>query len=778
MQFGSSALPSLRAEGSGVRVHFGNDKKIFCDAEYLRLGEKMINEIVSSLDLPFEKANQICKLLTEKILNTKSQVTDPLATTPSKASILSLANAIQHIFSSRREQLAPMTCDHGNQQPHDFGLESGHAAVRYVHDQIPHVTPEKKPPRAVAQRYLDAFLEGHNKIVYVSTPADAQLQFNCLYEDPRLISHAWACQTFLRLALGAQILEEVNEKHSISLYESGKGLIEDGFEENEGDLLWVVQAMLLSVLYHIGSKPNTSRMYLGTAIRIAQSHHLDKEHYQHLDLSEADRAEWRQIMLSAVFLDNWLAAALGRVPLVNEYDLKHPILRDIHTTNGLYDCSVQTKFAQWGVLVGRILGEIYTAEDVCLSVYDKHMKAAESWIAHLPSDLRISTDSQDWEARSKEDKVAISLLEMSHCALVMLLTRPLLLQYVTLDRGQSKSANALGASLQSYAHACVYFALRISQIGSKLVKQRLISNKCWVVISLSFNASLILLLSLLGNPSESGTNGRSFKEVVGQGHETSGLDSITAVLEYCSEKDLAAQQRLRAVKTLREQIITNVPVQICSSTKSSFAHNQSTFRHEDIRRASLPPNMAFFSDSALARTHRASISAPASYPLFPPKPTLSGSQSMPFLSHTNGHHQSFGPNLNPDASEIFPAQAGESTDAVLEEVSEALSRGFIDPATSFLVDLPRTTNSSHQSSTNAEVQDMDWTFPVSVQTPSSEASSSQTTFGSFEEFVDPRKDILKNYFDPAPRDYQMQHTPASTLMFDYKGSRSAVDLKG
>jgi hypothetical protein len=119
------------------------------------------------------------------------------------------------------------------------------------------------PPKAQLQSFLDSFLDGPNKIVFVCEPLESQNQLDDLCYRSKDISHASLSLILLQLAIGAQTLGGIPPQTCSILYEKGRKFMEVGIERTQANWLWVVQAHILDCIYSMNAKPKMCWVVLG-----------------------------------------------------------------------------------------------------------------------------------------------------------------------------------------------------------------------------------------------------------------------------------------------------------------------------------------------------------------------------------------------------------------------------------------------------------------------------------------------------------------------------------
>jgi hypothetical protein len=178
------------------------------------------------------------------------------------------------------------------------------------------------PPKEQAQQWLTVFLNGPNKLFCICAQSESEQLLDFLYGPEDEISRNSACLILFQLAVGSRFAEDTPEHVYTSIHETARRRMEECIEEDNGILLWIVPVLLLSCIYWMNTKAKTCWLTLGrygvhclpcrcivdlprlgTAIRVAQTYHIDlgREHCPHL--SDAEYARWRQVWRAIIFFD-------------------------------------------------------------------------------------------------------------------------------------------------------------------------------------------------------------------------------------------------------------------------------------------------------------------------------------------------------------------------------------------------------------------------------------------------------------------------------------------
>jgi hypothetical protein len=119
------------------------------------------------------------------------------------------------------------------------------------------------PPKEHARRWLMIFLNGPNKLFRICDPLESQQLLDALYSSEDGIDRIPKCLILFQLATGARFTEDTNEHIYTAIYDSAWALLDECLEREEGVLLWMVPALLVSCVYAINLHPKTCWLTLG-----------------------------------------------------------------------------------------------------------------------------------------------------------------------------------------------------------------------------------------------------------------------------------------------------------------------------------------------------------------------------------------------------------------------------------------------------------------------------------------------------------------------------------
>ncbi|KAF2201958.1 hypothetical protein GQ43DRAFT_462745 [Delitschia confertaspora ATCC 74209] len=464
------------------------------------------------------------------------------------------------------------------------------------------------------QTLLDAFLDGPNKFIFICDPAESRLQFAKLYDEDNEVHDDLLALIFLQLSLGAQCMDGINDVECALLHESGHGRIESALEQTDQECwLWVIQAFLLSCLYGVVTRPSRCYINIGSAIRVAQTYRIDAPYEESSVATPEEYAKWRRIWLSTIFMDAWFSAALGRLPQITSSTSKDPLLRDMRY--GLPSPhSVQTNLARLGVVTSSFLVDIHGTEKADLSTYDQYVLTLRQWSEDLPPVLRSPVNLQNHinnTPLSTGDRSSMFYLQIAYLGTLMLLTRPLLIYSAAVERQNAEAI--LQQKIRNHAENCVATAIRIGQACDSMMTGNLLVKRAWLVIYISFNASLIIMLNQSRQVISALYHMGPAHQFSFSDEEETGLNRCLDVLEFCSRQDTLGQHYLNIARAFRNRLLDLAP----RGPEPSFTGHECS--GDDIK----PPIMNPFNMAGGTTAGSGYINTPMGHPaanVVPPSP--------------------------------------------------------------------------------------------------------------------------------------------------------------
>ncbi|KAH8809412.1 hypothetical protein F5884DRAFT_403520 [Xylogone sp. PMI_703] len=419
-------------------------------------------------------------------------------------------------------------------------------------EQARKILRDSLPPRNSAQRMLDLFFDYQNSVFYVCSRDEALMQLGLMYDHPEQVSVSWFCQMFLIFAVAIQF-DEFGDGDGVAYHELGVKYMDDAVEENPQNTLWVMRAMLLLCFYQPPSKWNSVWIYLDAAIRGAQRFGLDRGHNQLKELSDEEYQEWRQIWLTIVSLDRWVAIFLGRLPRIKESISHDPVFK------GPFDFSsdrylLQNSVTGLSIISGNILRDMYFTDDFRLNVCRQYKTELSTWLASLPEPLRQPIDSGVFLNAAKEQSETIFNLHFMLIGAWMLLTRPLLLKAVKARMSPVGFTGPIVSAVTADAAVCIDYAFKLITSATTMLCVSLPPKRSFMPIIFLINAANIMILGAVWKRRQGGKSG-FMPAGYDQSREISAIDAATRVLDFCGQRNAFARKYSILIKELRSQLV-------------------------------------------------------------------------------------------------------------------------------------------------------------------------------------------------------------------------------
>lgn len=164
----------------------------------------------------------------------------------------SLVNGIWALANDPAGGWPPLTRDFLQRKVYDSSR-----ADKYHHTQA--INPFNIAVAADVKTYLANFQTRVNSVFFLydvrELDAHVQVVSNAFQDIPNQIM----CELCLVITLGVQMSDHGSMDQLIMWYENGRRYMDD---ENWGNELWVMRALILISMYHIGERVDTSRYYL------------------------------------------------------------------------------------------------------------------------------------------------------------------------------------------------------------------------------------------------------------------------------------------------------------------------------------------------------------------------------------------------------------------------------------------------------------------------------------------------------------------------------------
>lgn len=142
---------------------------------------------------------------------------------------------------------------------------------------------------------------------------------------------------------------------------------------------------------------------------------------------------------------------------------------------------LQLNIVKLGVLLGKILNNVFRNPTADLDVISDHMVQLEHWHEKLPPLLQLQTFVSAEIEPTK--KAMVYLMHCTYLTVFILLTRRVMVPLVSgegvvgdwLASGRIKEAVA-------YAEVCVYASKQVAKVVGLLHSERLLVRQCWMAM--------------------------------------------------------------------------------------------------------------------------------------------------------------------------------------------------------------------------------------------------------------------------------------------------------
>ena len=106
---------------------------------------------------------------------------------------------------------------------------------------------------------MQIFIDRVNHTFFFFKEAKIISAIGVAYDDGEELSNRVMCELCLALAVANQWCDNGNEDGAITWYENGRRYLDDSLWDHEP---WVMRAMALISMYHLGGKPDNAQQYL------------------------------------------------------------------------------------------------------------------------------------------------------------------------------------------------------------------------------------------------------------------------------------------------------------------------------------------------------------------------------------------------------------------------------------------------------------------------------------------------------------------------------------
>ncbi|KIW40352.1 uncharacterized protein PV06_07555 [Exophiala oligosperma] len=334
---------------------------------------------------------------------------------------------------------------------------------------------------------------------------------------------------YLVLAIGAQTSAEDKDDLAEMYFNHGRYLTALLYMEEPS--LLSVQSHVLIAMYMLGaSRRNAAFMQLGTAARAAHALGLHKKDVADL-FAESERRTRERTWKVLRVLDSFMSSSLGRPYSTSE-------TRDT-TKRENYSAAVNLCS-----IFEHIETEVYAKRMVSTEAVQRISKEHRYWTALFQQGLKEDGISPEERLPGGLPNIGLIHLKEAYYWSIILLTRPFLLDYVSVSIEEMRDSNtktathATRSSNQTLVDACVDSAVRSINLLTVLHNCKHVPKRLPFVVNSVFVAAMITGIAFFGNLD------RSFPL-------KKALEDAQAALRLLSPHDTLAQRHLVIIEFLQ-----------------------------------------------------------------------------------------------------------------------------------------------------------------------------------------------------------------------------------
>lgn len=408
------------------------------------------------------------------------------------------------------------------------------------------------PPRETADTLVRVFFDKVHPNYPLFHRGMFQLSYEALWEpgagsSAHKADTGWMCCLGMVFVFGAQALEQHDKQPAASIQRRYLNFVRSSLSQLVGTTsLANVQALLLLQLYeHNTGQRNAAWMFLGCASRMAIALGM------HRDLAEsasgvepAERAIRRRVWWTLYAFERSLSVMLGRPSAIDDNEVDVQIIpgdSDVSENGDLPPRYMECLLTLMRML-GRVRQSAYSSpEDGSqvppVSRTQKLLVELKSWHSGLPAHLRPG-----WRSMIPQQRRAVLLLHIYYQYMIMLVTRPYLLNSATQLSGDtgierpwtfaprsggrkiSESPTTDNGESVSMKQVCLESAERTLTCCRVLAEGEMLDTVSWLDVYYIYHCVFVLCLDLLA------CDTRETSQAADQDRRREAVRSIFAVL--------------------------------------------------------------------------------------------------------------------------------------------------------------------------------------------------------------------------------------------------------
>ncbi|KAL5341877.1 hypothetical protein BJX70DRAFT_395244 [Aspergillus crustosus] len=394
------------------------------------------------------------------------------------------------------------------------------SASETAYIQHPVARYTKFPEERITRSAIIAFFECAATLFYVTTLENAEQLCQRVYHTPNARVED-ICELSALAAIGShyQVEEIPDEARAVYFHLASSSLNEAiGANRVQGMRIFTC---LLSAL-------GLARAQIEEDVLKASLHEQEQEHF-------------RRTLQTLVFLEGWLSYSLGYrnsfkksgIDLIHYTSALNPAALD---RSELKTGSIQVQMIKLAMVASEIQDDIRQHEHSDRSYVNELSAKLDAWYYSLSPDLHLAAPTKPDMTVTALQERAIYLMHILYIDLRLQLFCQLLKtsRGFAKDQSQVSLEELFGQVPGHIRDDHTAFSIQLSRTISLLYDNKSIMARCWIVIRSSFDATIVLFLGIIQKYLNAPAN-RDYAELL------ACIDSLSAVLHFCSRADIAAK---------------------------------------------------------------------------------------------------------------------------------------------------------------------------------------------------------------------------------------------
>lgn len=227
--------------------------------------------------------------------------------------------------------------------------------------------------------------------------------------------------------------------------------------------------MALLALYFTFERRVSCLVYVDSGLAIARTQKVD------MMIPTAETMKWKRTWSSLIFLSCWISATIGHSPDQINHTF-HPSMLNYGSSATSTADIVQLEMCKVALLTGRILRDVYNAQNVDTNVVNGYKKELENWLFGLPQFMRI--DSLMANGSNEIPMQPIFLVHLLYLTTMMLIYRRILSEFA--NRPTSLISSNTMEDFKHHLDACLWSSRQVSRILNVAMLNGAVVRKSWM----------------------------------------------------------------------------------------------------------------------------------------------------------------------------------------------------------------------------------------------------------------------------------------------------------